>query len=315
MKKINIILSACYMLAVMLTGCSENSAKSSEAEAVAAPIAVNKVVAIGRIEPEQKIAALSSEVNGIVQKVNVQAGEQVKKGAPIVEISQDLEKARLGLAKSRIITQQKEITVLQAQLASAKLRASNLKTSLQRTRNLFEKGSETSQNLDNAQTEYDAALQEISRLEASISAARSRINEINADIHVATVELSKRSINAPADGIVLTMDLTPGMMISAGSIVADFAPEGDLTAFCEVDELFANKVALGQKAVIRAQGEQDTLASGEVVFVSPSLKKKSIFSDDVANMEDRRVREVRIRLAQGKELLYNARVECVISLK
>jgi hypothetical protein len=50
------------------------------------------------------------------------------------------------------------------------------------------------------------------------------------------------------------------------------------------------------------------------VYLSPYLKKKSLFSDDSANMEDRRVREVRIRLTGAANLLINSRVEAVIDL-
>jgi hypothetical protein len=83
---------------------------------------------------------------------------------------------------------------------------------------------------------------------------------------------------------------------------------------CEVDELWVNKLQLGQQAIIRTQGTDDQLAKGEVVYLSPYLKKKSLFSDDSANMEDRRVREVRIRLTGAANLLINSRVEAVIDL-
>jgi hypothetical protein len=75
-----------------------------------------------------------------------------------------------------------------------------------------------------------------------------------------------------------------------------------------------NKLQLGQQAIIRTQGTDDQLAKGEVVYLSPYLKKKSLFSDDSANMEDRRVREVRIRLTGAANLLINSRVEAVIDL-
>jgi hypothetical protein len=59
----------------------------------------------------------------------------------------------------------------------------------------------------------------------------------------------------------------------------------------------------------------DNLAEGEVVFLGSYLKKKSLFSDDSGNMEDRRVREVRVRLSGKPDLLINSRVEVVIDLQ
>jgi hypothetical protein len=59
----------------------------------------------------------------------------------------------------------------------------------------------------------------------------------------------------------------------------------------------------------------DKLGEGEIVYLSPYLKKKSLFSDDSSNMEDRRVREVRVRLSGNPDLLINSRVEVVVDLK
>ncbi len=39
-----------------------------------------RIIAIGRVEPELKITPVGSEVNGVVQKLYVHAGDSVKKG-------------------------------------------------------------------------------------------------------------------------------------------------------------------------------------------------------------------------------------------
>ena len=44
------------------------------------------------------------------------------------------------------------------------------------------------------------------------------------------------------------------------------------------------------------------------------LSKKSIFSDRADNLEDRRVREVRIKVDNPKAVLIVSRVECIIEL-
>jgi hypothetical protein len=59
----------------------------------------------------------------------------------------------------------------------------------------------------------------------------------------------------------------------------------------------------------------DKLTTGTVYLLSPYLSKKSLFSDGAANMEDRRVREVRILLDNGNRVIIGNRVECVIAVK
>jgi hypothetical protein len=53
---------------------------------------------------------------------------------------------------------------------------------------------------------------------------------------------------------------------------------------------------------------------GKVFLASPSLRKKTLFLDNSSNMEDRRVREVRILLEDTSKVLIVQKVECVILL-
>jgi multidrug resistance efflux pump len=157
-------------------------------------------------------------------------------------------------------------------------------------------------------------LKEIERLQAAMRSAESKLNEISTDAKVASVDIERRMVKAPADGIILTMDLTEGSAGTTEKPLFDFAPISPLTVLCEVDEMWVNKLKLEQKAIIRTQGMDDKLGEGEVIYLSPYLKKKSLFSDDSGNMEDRRVREVRVRLSSNANLLINSRVEVVIDL-
>ncbi|HXD93019.1 MAG TPA: HlyD family efflux transporter periplasmic adaptor subunit, partial [Bacteroidia bacterium] len=127
--------------------------------------------------------------------------------------------------------------------------------------------------------------------------------------------IDKKKIKAPANGKILSVDVRLGNNVLASQSVGDFAPDGPLIAITEVDELFATKIAVGMKAYIRPQGQLDTLATGKIYLTSPYLRKKTLFSDDATNMEDRRVREVRVLLDKSDKVLIGSRVECVILLK
>jgi hypothetical protein len=82
----------------------------------------------------------------------------------------------------------------------------------------------------------------------------------------------------------------------------------------EIDELFAGRVSEGLAAEVRFIGIETSVAKGTVTFVSPYLKKKSLFSEKAGDQEDRLVREIRIVLDEGSGLLVNSEVECIIKL-
>lgn len=317
-KKSNYIqmkqLFAILLLLIWSAGCKtkEDKPASETVKTIVEPV---RIIAIGRVEPEVKITAIGSEVNGLVKEIYVLAGDSVKKGQLLVEFRHDYEDAKLVQTNSKVATQNAEIQNIQAQITSAKIKSENLKTKYERLQKIFEQGAETKQNADNAKADYDQAAKDIDRLNAALQSAQSKLNEISVDAKVIAIDVERRKVRAPSDGVVLTMDLTEGSAATTEKPLFDFAPNSALTVLCEVDELWTNKLKLGQKAVIRTQGTDDKLAEGEVVSLSPYLKKKSLFSDDSSNMEDRRVREVRIRLIGNSSLLINSRVEAVIELE
>jgi multidrug efflux pump subunit AcrA (membrane-fusion protein) len=285
-----------------------------------APQALNKIepteaIAIGRVEPEKKIASIGSQVNGIVKHLYVHAGDTVKKNQVLVELVHNYEDALLLQAKSKRAAQRAEIESAKAQLNSVKIKSESLHVKLLRTQKTVAGEADTKQSLDNAQTDYDQSVADIDRYNAMLMNEQAKLDECEADIALVQAQIEQRKITAPSDGIVLNMDLTEGSPVATSKSLFDFAPNSPLTVLCEVDELFANKVKVGQTAFIRNQGMDEKLASGDVIFVGSYFKKKSLFSDDSGNMEDRRVREVRILIKDNKQLLFNERVEAVINIK
>ena len=298
------------LMPFLLAACGEKK----QAQATAAP-PLTEVIAIGRVEPEDKISAMGAQVNGIVRHLYVHAGDAVKKGQLLVELAHDYEDALLSQANSKLAAQRAEIESAKAQLSSVKIKTENLHVKLQRTQRIVASDADTKQSLDNAQTDYDQSLADVDRYNAMLTNEQAKLDQCAADIAVVQAQIEQRKIVAPSDGTILNMDLTEGSAVTTSKSLFDFAPSSPLTVLCEVDELFADKVKVGQSAFMRNQGMDEKLASGEVIFVGSYLKKKSLFSDDSGNMEDRRVSEVRILIKDNKQLIFNSRVEAVINIK
>jgi multidrug efflux pump subunit AcrA (membrane-fusion protein) len=314
MKKIlNIILSCC--ISALIVACGGAKKEESTAKSDTAAITnVNEVLALGRVEPEGQIVALSSEVTGIVTQVFKNEGDTVTQGEPIIAINPTVKQAEIALAQSKIATKQAQIQVDIAAIAKAKTEIANLQLNVERSKRLVAKGAETKQTLDDAETKLNIQLEEITRLQKTLQVTTNSIAELGKEVALRTSELARLTVKAPANGILLNMEAQAGESIAAGSSFADFAPKGDLVIVCEVDELYADNVAIGNKVNIRNQGSTVTIAGGEVIYTAPYLKKKSLFSDAVGDSEDRRVREVKIKITSGKKLLINSRLEAAIQL-
>lgn len=282
-------------------------------DSLALPTASN-VAGIGRIEPEGGLIDLSSDQPGLIRQILAKEGDSVKKGAVLLVLDNDLQKAQLGEAGSRVQTEKAQVSVIRTQIQEAEANLRKAEQDLEKTRKLVERGAETRQKLDDAEADVTNKRILLQNQQANLSVSQKRINELNAQVNTARVSASRYTVNAPADGLILEVDAKLGQAITVGQTFAQLAPSGRLTALCEIDELFADRIAVGQKAIIRYKGYADTASTGEVIYAAPYLKKKSLFSDQVGEKEDRRVREVRVVL-NDPSMLINRQVECVISLK
>jgi multidrug resistance efflux pump len=307
------LLTACGKKEDGKTSVGADSAQTIKA--VTRPVQPQKIVALGRIEPEAKIVSLASEVAGVAKRLYVREGETVRAGQLILELTNDVELAQVNQLRAKFATQQNQIATDRANLESAMLKTDNLRRTFDRLQKIYEGGGETKQNRDNAETDALTAEKDVARLKAAVAASESKLAEQQADLAVAQAQYERRFIKAPTDGTVLQLDAKVGAAITQNQSFAEFAPTGPVTALCEVDEMFAAEVKPGQPAYVRTQGANDTLVVGEVIFAAPQLKKKSLFSGVAGDPEDRRVREVRIRLHNGGKLLFNARIEGVVLLK
>ena len=303
--------SAGLMLLTMV--CSKPEQKSqSPPEPVTSP---EKIIGIGRIEPEKRIVNLSSEVAGIISEIRKAPGSRVKKGEVILSQINAIEKARVNQARSRIKVQQSQIAAAEAALNAARAKLTSTRNNYERLKKLYAKKAKPEAQYEKAQADYHTLMAEINRSEANLRAAHFLLDQYRADLNRTEAELARKSIAAPADGQILSIDIPAGSYISPGQSVGSFAPESPLTAWCEIDELFADLVEINQEAIIRYPGRTEKLAQGRVTYAGPWLRKKSIFSDDIGDLEDRRVREVWIRLDSGSGVLLGSRVECVIFLE
>ena len=289
-----------YLLSIflisILTSCNNKSAKNKLEIENNKQIAVRQIVGIGKIIPEGDIIQLSSPVNGIVQKIDKREDEPVSIGTVILELAHDLEDAKILQLKGELNTQTAQIKVDAASVEEYEAKVSNAKSELQRLQNLLLKGAETQQTVDDAITNLKSLNANVNRLEASVSVSKSKLQETKAALKTAHLERDQKIIKSPINGKILELTVLIGGSVSLQESFGQISPEGKTIAICEIDELNAEKIVVEQKGWIRNVGSSDTLSTGTVYFVFSFLKKKSLFTDQSGEKEDRRVRTIKMML-------------------
>jgi len=308
------LAAAAYACGGKKEGPEDAARKTADGARMDTSFAVREVVGIARIEPPGKIIALQAESAGFVQEVLFSENQSVQKGDVLLRLDAVLELAQVQQAQSRIQTQQAAIEAAQANTGPLQTKLSAARNTYQRELKLLQGNAGTQQAVDDSRYQVEELEKQVAAQQALIAQQRALLEELRSALAYNQAQVGKKTLRAPLAGTFLSCEVKPGNYLNAASPLGEFAVEGPYIAVTEVDELYALRVKEGMSAFIRPQGGREVLSKGKVVFTGPYLKKKSLFSDRADNLEDRRVREIRVQLDNSASVLIGSRVECVITL-
>lgn len=305
---------------LIITACNgseeEKEKSASSLQSVnSAIIDVSQVVGVGKVEPINEIISLAAASGGIVKEVYKYDGDSIKKDEPLVRLDDELELIKISQLRSQYNAQKSQEDIEAIQLRESEAKLANKKKLLESVRALELKGAETTQTLDDLETEVTTLYLTVEKNNASLKLAGSRLRELAAQVRYAEYEASKKILRSPYEGIMLEMHIKKGSAVNQFEQFAEVAPSGPITVRTEIDELFAGRLREGLNANIRFIGSDSVIARGKIIFISPYLKKKSLFSQKADEQEDRLVREVRIKLEEDNGIILNSKVESEIQIK
>lgn len=198
------------------------------------------VTANGTLQPTRAIN-IGSELSGTVLKVNVDVNDRIRKGQVLVE----LDTAKL---RDQILRSGASLAAAQARVAQAEATVKEAQAGLGR----LEEVSRLSGGKVPSKAELDGGRATLARANADEASARAGVADAQAALSTDQINLSKASIRAPSDGVVLTRNVDPGNAVAASlQAVTLFTVAEDLAQLrlqVYVDEADVGAVAAGQKA-------------------------------------------------------------------
>ncbi len=310
----NILFS---VLMLVLAACGGNDKK---AETTVKPEQVvaqaTEVISVGKILPKDGIIELSSTLSGTIDRIGVKAGDSVKKGAFVLALRAQEEQLAAGESSAQVAEQVAKNAADAYEVKLASLKLQELSAKYETSKVLAEKGAETQEILNTDYINYRQQLEKVAQAKQTVKANAQTLQELRQRQRLSGLNLNNRKIKAPADGIILSMDVRPGQVLQANTTFAELAPAKELVAECEVDELYASKVKIGQGVIIYPVSSGSTIAEGQISFVGASLQDKSILYEKIGEGTDRRVRRITVTISKSERpLLINDKVECKIILK
>jgi HlyD family secretion protein len=244
-----------------------------------------------------KLSVPSSLANDPVREVLVKDGDQVRRGQPlaVLESARSLAtnvaeaQAAVGVAERKLAAQSSVIEKNRAELAQAEVE-------LRRYSQLFEAGASSAEQRDRRSTIRSTSQANLDQAIADQRTLAAELEEARATLERDRAEQEKATIRAPFDGTVFKIYAHPGDKVGDNGIL-DIGNSGRMGVIAEVYQTDRPLIALGQRAVISADGFPGRQVTGTVVEIARQVSRQSVFSGEAGENLDRRVLEVKIGLS------------------
>ncbi|MBC16708.1 MAG: secretion protein HlyD [Desulfovibrio sp.] len=280
------------------------------------------IAAHGRVEPVSEERRLAFEISGLISAVNVREGDQVKKGDVLATLRDEERVANVDTAKAeaearravydKLIAgaRKEEKTEAWNKVQRLKSIMDNAQREMKRRQQLLRDNLIAKEEVDRAEVDYRVAQREYqeavqrhlitknqSRKE-DIAQAWSEYSAALKKIDEAESQLEKTRLRSPVDGTVLKKHRHAGENVSIffESPVLTVADISEYQIRAEVDEKFAARVKIGQKAYFTSDTYGNQRFNGKVIRVGTMTGKKRIDTGSPQDKVDTKVLEVIIRL-------------------
>jgi RND family efflux transporter MFP subunit len=190
----------------------------------------------------RRSAAINPQVEGQITRIFVKSGDHVESGTPILQIDP--------------LKQEATVSSQEASRAAQEANLRYAKVSLERGQKLFDAGVISKQELDNAQSGYDAAFAQLKSLDEQVKQQK--------------VELHYYSVTSPRDGIIGDIPVRVGDRVSVSTLLTTVDEPGALEAYIYVPAERARNLKIGLPVRILDDNNRAGIET-HISFVSPQV--------------------------------------------
>ena len=279
-----LLLLMCWVLS---SGCSKSreDQKTEEKTGGKPPVAV-EVTRVSATDFNEGIdvvgslaakfgADVKSEYAGIVTDIYVNEWVRVKKGTPLAKI--DTREMEIIIQKAKAAVEMAKANLLQTEVAGRRA-----DREYDRLLKLKEVGLVTQQNLDDGQTEKEAAA-------ARIEATKAQLKAAEEDLQHTQTRLSKTIIRSPMDGVVSSRGVNVGDLVGEmGSprVMFKIIDTRTLELTVPVPSAEMEIVRVGQPLTFSTDALPGKTFSGRVMFINPVVNDADRSVKVIAEVEN-----------------------------
>jgi RND family efflux transporter MFP subunit len=240
-----------FAASALVCGCQKSAADNAPG-AGAAAMPVQVLIAPSVKIPEtteylsilksRRSAAINPQVEGQITRILVKSGDHVEPGTPILQIDP--------------LKQEATVSSQEASRAAQEANLRYARVSLERAQKLFDAGVISRQELDNAQSGYDAAFAQLKSLDEQVKQQK--------------VELHYYSVTSPRDGIIGDIPVRVGDRVSVSTLLTTVDEPGAMEAYIYVPAERGQNLKTGLPVRILDDNNRAGIET-HISFVSPQV--------------------------------------------
>ncbi|MCV6629657.1 MAG: efflux RND transporter periplasmic adaptor subunit [Flavobacteriaceae bacterium] len=217
-----------------------------------------KTVATGKVVPEDEIE-IKPQISGIIDKVYLEEGVQVKAG--------DL------IATVKVVPNEQSLNSARGRIRNAEINLNNVQIEYNRNKALFEKGVISSQDFNTQKLRFEQATQELKQ-------ARSDYQIVKVG-SAGGSSVANTYIRATVPGTLLTVPVEKGSQViqsnnfNAGTSIATIADLSNMIFEGKVDEAEVGKLKIGMPLKVSLGAIEDKEFDAKLRFVAPKGDEES----------------------------------------
>jgi membrane fusion protein, multidrug efflux system len=280
------------------------------------------------------ISPVVARVGGYVDSILFEENQHVEQGQVLVKLdSRDFEirleqalaaqrgaSATVGVSQSQISSTSASSSTAKANVEAARVRLWKADKDYTRYANLIKEGAITQQQFDQAKAErdasraaleaaqdqYKAASAQVGTTRSQLQVSSTGVDQKQADVDFAKLQLSYATIKAPVSGIVSRKSIQKGQLIQPGQSLFSIVNDNSVYVTANFKETQLEKLHAGEKVDIVVDAYPNDKIEGEIYNFSPATGAKfSLLPPDNASGNYVKVVQrvpVKIKIKANKEL-------------
>lgn len=255
---------------------------------VATKDVIDAVNASGRIEPLARVAVMS-RASGIIEKLEVDEGDQVRVGQVLAELDREQLQAQWEQDQADRLAAEARLAAAKARVDEARVRVADpevefLRRESERLDELFANGDASVSERDLARRALASADFRVRLVQANLPVLEAAVAEAEANLVAAAAALERSAtalreatILCPIDGIVLVRDVEVGdgvsSILTAGGNATQIMTLGDLSSMyveARVDEVDLGRIRVGMPALVTVDAHRGKVLEGAVQKIAPA---------------------------------------------